>query len=139
MTRRDSRADAPDVPDLQGVPDGAAERYDPAAIQLLARLGGPSLVQRMVAAFVRNLPDRIMRMRGAADAGDLEELAGVMHSLKSITAQMGLRAVSERCTRTEDHCGEGNLAAARLEVARIAAELPADADWLCALSNHPNP
>jgi len=115
-------------------PGDAGDRYDTAALERLARFGGAALLQRMAAMLAVDGPRRVERLRHAAEAGDAAAVAAVLHSLKATAAQLGLAALAACCARAEDLCADGDLAAARGDVERVAAELPVDIEWLRAMS-----
>lgn len=66
-----------------------SEGFDPAALEMLRRVGKDVLVARMVGMFVANAPTRLGAMRASLDSGDLDGLVHAAHSLKSSAGQLG--------------------------------------------------
>jgi HPt (histidine-containing phosphotransfer) domain-containing protein len=81
--------------------DGRAEDrpLDPEALTRLRRIGGDTLVDRMIEIFLENAPARVATVVAAAARGDAGGVEQAAHSLKSRAANIGalrLYALSER-------------------------------------------
>jgi len=104
---------------------------DATALARLARLGGESLVARMIAIFLDNAPQRVAAATRAAAAGDAPVVERAAHSLKSMAANIGARRLQDAAEILETgiamHDG-GDLMArtarlqSELDVVRMALE-----------------
>jgi HPt (histidine-containing phosphotransfer) domain-containing protein len=107
------------------------DRFDPAAIALLRRVGKDALVARMVGMFVTNAPARLAAIQAALDTGDADGLVRAAHSLKSSAGQLGavhlqgMLAAIEADAKTAT--GVDRLRAA---IADVERELARAIDWL---------
>ncbi len=90
---------------------------DGVALERLYRLGGATLVARMIDAFLGAMPERVRAAGAAATAGDLAPLASAMHSLKSTAGNFGSIRVPPLAARLEQAALAG-------EGATVAGELP---------------
>jgi HPt (histidine-containing phosphotransfer) domain-containing protein len=62
---------------------------DPAALQLIERVGGSALVRKMIAAFLRDVSRRIDSAHDAVERNDLSTVYAAVHAMKSSAGQMG--------------------------------------------------
>ena len=111
---------------------------DSAALQRLLSAGGRDLVEKMVALFLRNTPDRLSLLRTGAEDDDWASVERAAHSMKSSAAYLGLRDLRARAEAAEDLAREGRgmeirpllngleqaFAAVRGELPRIVRRLP---------------
>ena len=100
---------------------------DRSALERLARFGGPTLVQQMIALFLEEAPRRIARARDALDGGDWPTVQQVAHSLKSSCAQMGALAMRDLSRQIESSTDRD---AAAGWLAQLPAELDRYVAWL---------
>jgi len=112
---------------------------DSAALQRLLCAGGCDLLEKMVALFLRNTPERLSLLRSGDEGRDWASVERAAHSMKSSAAYLGLRDLRARAEAAEDLArrGEGTeitpllsgldqaFAAARTELPRILRQLPA--------------
>jgi signal transduction histidine kinase/HPt (histidine-containing phosphotransfer) domain-containing protein/ActR/RegA family two-component response regulator len=78
-------------------PDGGSFPLDPARLAGLRRLGessGKPLLRTLVDTYVAETPRRLARMREAVVRADAADLTFVAHSLKGISAQIGVVRVA---------------------------------------------
>jgi len=68
---------------------------DPAALQLIERVGGNALVRKMIAAFLREASRRIDSAQDAIQRHDLSTVHAAMHAMKSSSAQLGATKVQQ--------------------------------------------
>jgi CheY-like chemotaxis protein/HPt (histidine-containing phosphotransfer) domain-containing protein len=101
-------------------PDGGSSPLDPARLAGLRRLGessGKPLLQTLVDTYTAETPRRLARMREAVVRADAADLTFVAHSLKGISAQLGvvrvaaLSAELERMGRDAELDGAAGLLA----------------------------
>ena len=95
---------------------------DPTRLDGLRRLGetaGKPIVPALVETYLAETPRRLERMRQAVDREDAADLAFVAHSLKGISAQLGVLQVAEVSARLEKVARDAELGAA----AELLAEL----------------
>lgn len=85
---------------------------DPAALEALAALqrpGKPDLKARVLGLFRDDTPVSLAAMEEGAASGDLEAVRVAAHTLKSSSAYVGARELSECCAHIERAAREGNL------------------------------
>jgi len=71
--------------------------------------GGSGLVVRVVRAWLRDAPSRILEARGALESGDGNAAHRAVHSLKSASATVGAARLAERCRTAERAFAAGLL------------------------------
>ena len=112
---------------------------DSAALQRLLSVGGRDLLEKMVALFLRNTPERLSLLRTGAEGRDWASVERAAHSMKSSAAHLGLRDLQARAETAEDLARNDQgpeitpllsgldqaFAAAREELPRILRRLPA--------------
>jgi signal transduction histidine kinase/HPt (histidine-containing phosphotransfer) domain-containing protein/ActR/RegA family two-component response regulator len=102
--------------------DATSGPLDAARLDSLRRLGetaGKPIVQTLVDTYLAETPHRLARMRESVDREDAAGLAFLAHSLKGISAQLGVVEVAEVSARLERVGREAQLTAA----AGLLAEL----------------
>jgi signal transduction histidine kinase/DNA-binding response OmpR family regulator len=85
-------------------PDAGSYPLDPARLSSLRRLEestGKPLVQGLIATYLAETPLRVERMWEAVARADAADLVFVAHSLKGISAQIGVVRVAELSARLE--------------------------------------
>ena len=75
--------------ELQSKDIKVAEGVEPSAIASLKKIGGSSLVKKMILAFHKNVPDRILSAYEGAKNGEIEDIERAAHSLKSSAGNLG--------------------------------------------------
>ncbi len=105
-------------------------RFDEAAIALLNRVGGETLIAKMTALFVENAPARLSAVAEAVASDDHVRGAAAAHSLKSSAGQMGAIHLQHICENLEAALLEGDIASARSLLPQFRNELAAALDWL---------
>lgn len=80
---------------------------DAEALGRLRRMGGPTLVKRMIGLFLESMPRRVALAIASARNGDWGEVERAGHSLKSSAAYLGLRDVSDRAAAVELLASQG--------------------------------
>jgi len=78
-------------------------------LEYLESVAGPGAIAEMIEHFRLDMPDRIQRMRGLLEVGDLSSLARLAHDLKSNSATLGVPALSELGFRVEQAAEQGDL------------------------------
>ena len=81
------------------------------AIVSLQRPGKPDLLTRIVDLFKSETPKAIAAMQAGIDENDLSSVRNAAHTLKSSSAYVGAKALSERCRDLEAAAREDNLLA----------------------------
>lgn len=76
-------------------------RFNPAAIEMLRRVGGERLAKKMAEMFRRSAPAKMAAARSAAERLDAAALALAAHSLKSSSGQIGASRLQEICADLE--------------------------------------
>ena len=71
------------------------------SIRALSEDRGPSIVRKVVAAYVDDTPQHLQTLRRAISGGDSERLRSAAHSLKSSSANVGAEALAQLCKRME--------------------------------------
>ena len=78
------------------------------AIASLQRPGKPDLLNRIVDLFKSESPSAIDAIQQGLDADDLQAVGNAAHGLKSSSAYVGARLLSERCRELEAAAREDN-------------------------------
>jgi HPt (histidine-containing phosphotransfer) domain-containing protein len=78
--------------------------------QLVALGGGPDLVARLAQLYLETAPALLQTLQDAAVNDDVGEVKTAAHTLKSSSANVGAKALSDMCQRIEKAAAEGNLA-----------------------------
>ncbi|MDZ7628978.1 MAG: ATP-binding protein [Parvularculaceae bacterium] len=106
--------------------------FDEAALKNLSEMSssGGDLVLRSLALFETHSREAMLRLAAAAKARDTKEIAAAAHALKSMSFNVGAKALGEACARVER--SSADLAALRplfralrAAYATTAAEIPA--------------
>jgi HPt (histidine-containing phosphotransfer) domain-containing protein len=100
---------------------------DAAALQLIERVGGSALVRKMVAAFLREAPRRIVSAEDALQRNDLSTVHAAMHSMKSSAAQLGAFKVHQLSTQIETSDDSAAIAG---KIEQLRHELELYIAWL---------
>ena len=96
--------------------------FDPAPLSRLEELqqgGERSLVQELIAIFLRQTPERLRVLRAAIENGDFIKASEEAHSLKSSCGYLGALKMEELCREVEETAAE----AGRDRLAQLAARL----------------
>jgi CheY-like chemotaxis protein len=107
-------------------PDTGPSPLDPARLGSLRRLGettGKPLLQNLIETYLTETPLRVARMREAAARADVADLVFVAHSLKGISAQIGVVRVAELSAEIERKGRDEELAAATGLLADLEREV----------------
>jgi HPt (histidine-containing phosphotransfer) domain-containing protein len=78
---------------------------DMRVIEDLRDLGGedePGLVLEIIGLFLRDAPERVGEIEAGLAAGDLRRVEYAAHALKSASANVGARGLSDLCRRIEE-------------------------------------
>jgi HPt (histidine-containing phosphotransfer) domain-containing protein len=81
------------------------------AIESLQRPGKPDLLNRIVDLFRSESPKTIASLQDGMESSDLQAVRNAAHTLKSSSAYVGAKALSERCRDLESAAREGNFPA----------------------------
>lgn len=82
-----------------------------AAIRALQRPGKPDLLARVVGLFESESPKLLQAMQDGLESGDCEMIRNAAHTLKSSSAYVGARDLSDGCRELEKVARDGNLPA----------------------------
>ncbi len=103
------------------------EAIDRGVLQGLKALGGGDndFVHEMIELFLEQSPRNLEVMRAALDVGDLPAVSKAAHNMKSSSAYLGARRLSELCgqVETKAHAREANFVARGVEA--LTAEFDA--------------
>src|SRR5688500_12374802 len=108
----------------------ATPPLNPAAIALIQRLGGPSLVRDLCGIYAGYAPTRLAEARRALAAGDADEVRRACHALKSGSAQLGVTAVATACAEAERRAMNGELEALAPVLDALDEALTVALPWL---------
>jgi PAS domain S-box-containing protein len=103
----------------------AAEVLDRAVLDQLGKVrtnGRPELLTRVISLYRTESPKLMHKLAQAARGGDAPQLAGVAHSLKSSSANVGARVLSRYCEEMESAARHGDIDEARRIQAKIETE-----------------
>lgn len=81
------------------------------AISTLQRPGKPDLLKRVVDLFISESPKALASMQQGIDDFDLSLVRNAAHSLKSSSAYVGAKMVSQRCRDLEAAARDDNYTA----------------------------
>ena len=98
---------------------------DEKSIARLREIGGARLISDMISTFLRNAPLRVAEARQGLDAGDLEIVSRVGHSLKSSCSNVGATAMRDVAIALEQAAGARLTDALPNLVRRLAEALEA--------------
>ena len=130
-------ADAPEPAPADGIATVSDEPINPRALDAIRKLAGPnnpSLVHKVIGAYLADTPPRFAQLQAAAEAGDAEALRKAAHALKSSSANVGAEPLAALCKELEmlgRGGGEGVgplVARAEAELARVVGALSAQLD-----------
>ncbi len=80
----------------------------------LKRMGGDkSLLVNLITYFQEDAPDLLQKLSAAIEHNNPEEATRFAHSLKGLCANFEANTAVEQSQDVENHCREGNLAAAK--------------------------
>ena len=98
---------------------------DGEALRRLHKVGGPTLVRKMIGLFLENLPIRVDTAIAGLRRGNWSEVERAGHSLKSSAAYLGLREISERAARLEHLAAQGGSLEVEPLLLDLSASMPA--------------
>ncbi|HEY4573165.1 MAG TPA: Hpt domain-containing protein, partial [Thermoanaerobaculia bacterium] len=107
-------------------PPPDASLLDPARLASLRQLGelnGKPLLQNLIETYLAETPQRVARMREAVARTDAADLVFVAHSLKGISAQIGVVRVAALSAEIERTGRENGLAAAAGLIPELEREI----------------
>jgi signal transduction histidine kinase/DNA-binding response OmpR family regulator/HPt (histidine-containing phosphotransfer) domain-containing protein len=134
-----SGAGAPVIAEGGAPPEGeGADLLDPQALEAIRRLrrpGGPDLLARVVHIYLDDAPALVDRLAEALDAGDIDTFTRSAHTLKSSSANLGARALAERCRELELRGRAGQLDGTRPLLAEVRRRVGSTIAALAGLLN----
>jgi HPt (histidine-containing phosphotransfer) domain-containing protein len=111
------------------VPDDARP-----ALDMLRGVGGDEMLAMMMQTFLTFAEERMGKMVEEAAAGNVTEVSGIAHSLKSSARQLGANALGDACALTETAGRRGDSMTALNGVKAIQREFAAARPWMQALA-----
>lgn len=78
-------------------------------IRALDDASGDELVREVVTAYLSSSPELIAKLREGMTSGDSREVKMAAHTLKSSSANVGAKRLSELCRTVEHRANEGDL------------------------------
>jgi two-component system sensor histidine kinase/response regulator len=118
---RNTHAPAPAAP----APAKTAEVIDRKVLDELSKVrtnGKPELLTRVINLYLTESPKLLQKLKAAAGAANAAEIAGVAHSLKSSSANVGAKALSRYCADLEASARRADTDEARKIVAKVESE-----------------
>jgi HPt (histidine-containing phosphotransfer) domain-containing protein len=114
-------------PDKANAPTVATKLLDPAALDGLLEMSGgeAGVVARVARLYCDHVPMRLADLRDAIAGEDFKRVASAAHALKSMSLNIGARAVAERAAKLEllAHNDKDNLTESMIEeLTSVAAE-----------------
>jgi len=100
------------------------------ALDLLRTVGGDEMLAMMMQTFLTFAEERLGKMIEEAEAGNVAEVSGIAHSLKSSARQLGANALGEACALTESAGRRGDPTTALNGVKAIQREFAAARPWM---------
>ena len=111
------------------IPDDATP-----ALDLLRSVGGDEMLAMMMQTFLQFAEERLAKLAEESAAGNISEVAGIAHSLKSSARQLGALALGEACAAAELAGRQGDATGATNGVEAIRRELIAAKPWMESLA-----
>jgi HPt (histidine-containing phosphotransfer) domain-containing protein len=110
-------------------------RLQPETLQAIRELGGTSdLLEQLVRLYFETAPPLIAQLKAALAASDLDGIRNAAHSLKSGSANLGARDLSQMCSKLEAAARAGSIGADAPDAGAIEREYQqVRADLLAAL------
>ena len=90
--------------------DGAPKILDLDALERLRRVGGDSLILRMIELFFSHTASKVDAAVSSFDAGQLDEVERAVHSIKSSAANLGAVELTELAAKLENLAGQRDAA-----------------------------
>jgi two-component system sensor histidine kinase/response regulator len=118
-----------DNPSPNDFPSGP-ERFNPAALEMLRRVGNGTLLGRMIDLFLETVPGRIASARTGAQAGDARAVEFAAHSIKSSAGQLGGTGLQRTAAAVERDAVGGKTDELMAGVDAIGAEFESLRSWL---------
>ena len=106
------------------------EPFNPAALDMLRRLGQEALLVRMIDIFLVSGEERIAATRAALQADDMSSLKLAVHSMKSSAAQLGGIALQRTAAAVERAVVAGDRATLPARLDEIDIEFAHLRSWL---------
>jgi HPt (histidine-containing phosphotransfer) domain-containing protein len=104
------------------------------ALDMLRSVGGDEMLAMMMQTFLQFAEERVAKMVEEASLGNINEVAGIAHSLKSSARQLGALALGEACAVTEAAGKAGRNEIALGGVEAIQREFATAKPWLQSLA-----
>jgi len=104
------------------------------ALDILRGVGGDEMLAMMMQTFLQFAEERLEKLVEESTAGQISEVAGIAHSLKSSARQLGAVALGEACATTELAGRSDDAEGARRGVTSILREFAAAKPWMEALA-----
>ena len=111
-------------------PSAADDPFNPAALDMLRRLGNGTLLVRMIDIFLTNAPERIAAARAALQTDDRHSFELAVHSLKSSSAQLGGMTLHRTAAAAERAGASGDWASLSAQLDTIDIQFAALRAWL---------
>ncbi len=122
----DHRVGAPET--IGAAPPAAHGPESPVDLSVLASFeplqeeGGPDLICELIETLLRDMPQRIIELRKAADGGDALALKRVAHALKGSSANFGARQMATLSENLEQRIHDGAVEDASVILNQLSQE-----------------
>lgn len=107
------------------------------ALDMLRSVGGDEMLAMMMQTFLQFAEERLAKLAEEASLGNVSEVAGIAHSLKSSARQLGALGLGDACAATEEAGRSGRNELALASVANIQREFAAARPWLTFVAGEP--
>jgi HPt (histidine-containing phosphotransfer) domain-containing protein len=104
------------------------------ALDMLRSVGGDEMLAMMMQTFLTFAEERLGKMVEESAAGNVTEVSGIAHSLKSSARQLGANALGDACAVTESAGRSGDATTALNGVKAIQREFVAARPWMQAIA-----
>jgi HPt (histidine-containing phosphotransfer) domain-containing protein len=114
----------------QELPGGEGAQFNPAALDMLRRVGDGSLLVRMIDIFLKNAPERLDSARAGVESGERRAVELASHSLKSSAGQLGGVALQHASAAVEKMAQTAEPDPVRQGIAVMQSEFDMMQEWL---------
>ena len=100
------------------------DAYTWSGLEYLESIAGPGAIAEMVESFLKDAPDRLVRMKASLEAGEWQSLSRLAHDLKSNSGTVGALQLSALAARIELMAKDGENETLAAMIRNVESLLP---------------